>query len=209
MNITNLSTTATTTLEALVAGIEAKASAKALDRRIAILSTESGANKLMRQKDGRTLGAITTRIADITEKPVFSGFTYNGNVETIVAIASALQYMKGDLRESISETIWATFDGDTRTDIINAYGRLPYLADELAIEINGVDVIVDPNARPLAKAGIQPNVAELEMLVNTIAMNLNLLGEYNCTQREADKSWADANRKINKAEILDSYKASL
>jgi len=197
------------TLDQLVADIEAKAQAKATARQMKLLSTDTGANRMLRKKDGVKLGSIVTKLADITEKPVFTGFTFNSNVETIVAIANTLQYMKGDLREQVPETIWAIFDTDTRTEILEAYGRLPYLADELAIEVNGESIVIDPEARTRAKAGIQPNVDKLNVLVNDVAINMGLLGEYECTEAESTTAWANATRKVRKAEVLDKYKDSL
>ena len=205
----NTTTSASALLEAKLTAIKERAEAKAIERRIALLETESGANKMLRKEDGKTLSAIVTKIAPVTDKPVFTGFMFNSNVETIVAIAQSLQFMKGNLRDQIPETIWEIFDADTRSEILSAYGRLPYLAEELTIEINGSHVQVDPTAKERAKAGIKPNVDELNILINTVAMNLNLLGEYTCTQREADTAWTGAVARVAKAEILDSYKDSL
>jgi len=197
------------TLDQLVADIEAKAKAKAEARQMKLLSTDTGANRMLRKKDGIKLGSIVTKLSDITEKPVFTGYTYNSNVETIVAIASTLQYMKGDLREQVPETIWSIFDADTRTEILDAYGRLPYLADELAIEVNGESIVIDPEARTRAKAGVKPRVDALDTLVNTVAINMGLLGEYTCTDTEANNAWSQAIHKVRKAEVLDRYKDSL
>ena len=207
--MTNPTMNPTAVLEAKLTAIKERALAKATERRIALLDTESGANKMLRKEDGKVLHAITAKIADITEKPVFTGFMFNSNIETIVAIAQSLQFMKGNLRDQIPETIWEIFDADTRSEILNAYGRLPYLAEDLTIEINGSHVQVDPTAKERAKAGIKPNVEELNVLINTVAMNLDLLGEYTCTQREADTAWTGAIARVAKAEILDSYKDSL
>jgi len=207
--INNTTPSATAILEAKLTSIKERAEAKALERRIALLDTESGANKMLRKEDGKILSAICTKISNITDKPIFTGFMFNSNVETIVAIAQALQFMKGNLRDQIPETIWEIFDADTRSEILTAYGRLPYLAEALTIEINGSNVVVDPTAVERARAGIKPNVEELNVLVNTVAMNLDLLGEYNCTQNEANTAWASAVARVAKAEILDSYKDSL
>jgi len=199
----------TQTLDQLVADIEAKAQAQAQERQMKLLSTITGANRMLRKKDGIKLGSIVTKLADVTEKPVFTGFTFNSNVETIVAIANTLQYMKGDLREQVPETIWSIFDTDTRTELLEAYGRLPYLADELAIEVNGESVVIDPEARTRAKEGVKPNVDKLNILVNDVALNMGLLGEYECTEAEANTAWSNAVRKVHKAEVLDRYKDSL
>lgn len=196
-------------MKSMTAEIEAKASANLVARRIALLSTESGANQMLRKQDGAKLDALKTQISNITEKPVFTGFTYNTNVETIVAIAQSLQFMKGDLRDQIPEAVWSVFDADTRTELLNAYGRMPYLAEELAIEIDGKNVVVDPTAKTRAKAGIKPNIPNLVTLVNTVAMDLGLLAEYNCTQQEADTEWANALNRVHKAELLDTYKDTL
>lgn len=207
--MTNPTMTPAEVLEAKLTMIKERAVAKSIDRRIAVLDTESGANTMLRKEDGKVLSAITNKISDVTDKPIFTGFMFNSNIETIVAIAQSLQFMKGNLRDQIDETIWEIFDTDTRSEILNAYGRLPYLAEDLTIEINGTHVHVDPTAKDRARAGMKTNVDELTILVNTVAMNLDLLGEYTCTQREADTGWTQALTRIAKAEVLDSYKDSL
>lgn len=198
-----------TAAEAKMAEIVENAMAKKVERQVAILSTDTGRNRVLNKKDNATLEAIIMKIQNATEKQVFTGYTYTKNVEAIIAIANALQYMKAEFREQIPETVWEIFDADTRSEILDAYGRLPYLADELTIEVDGADVVVDPQAKERARTGIKPNVAKLEELVNTVAIDLDLYGEYTCTQQRADKAWADSLRRVAKAEILDSYKESL
>jgi len=197
------------TVEQIMAEIEAKAEAKKVERQIAMLQTPKGAVKHLRAKDAKKLKAIANSLSEITEKPVFTGFTYNSNVELIVAIAQTLQYMKGTQREQVSETLWDVFDTDTRTEIISAYGRMPYVADPLMIEIDGKAIEVDPEAKVRAKKGIKPNVDDLNVLVNTVALKLGLLAEYKCTSTEANMAWDNAVVKARKAELLDSYKDSL
>ena len=199
-------------LNELMASIKERAVSRREERQVAILSTDTGANRMLRQEDSKTLDKITEAISNITDKPVFKGYTFNSNVETLIGIASALQYMKRDDREELMDSypeLYEVFDDDTRSEIIDAYGRLPYLAEEVCIEVNGESICVDPDARTRGKTGIKPRVAELETLVNTVAIQLGLLGEYTCTQAEADKAWIGAERKVAKAEILEAYKDSL
>ena len=193
----------------LIADIEAKAQAKREERLMKILSTSSGEAHYLYGVDTAKLQLIVDTIEDVTGKPLFSGYTYSTNVETIVAIASALQYMKGPLRDSVPEGIWKVFNGNTRDAIIKAYGSLPYLAQEVLIEVNGEMINVDPEAPVRARAGVKPNVQALDPLVNSVAMDLGLLAEYNCTQGQADMAWKLAVNKLNKQEVLDSYKDSL
>lgn len=200
------STNPTQTVEEVIAQIEASAVVDSVNRKIVALTTATGANRHLRMKDSIKLTAITTTLSKITDKPVYSGFTYNTNVETIVAIANTLQFMKGDLRDQVPNSLWEIFDGDTRSEIIEAYGRLPYLADETFIEVQGELVNVDPEARTRAKAGIKPNVEVLEALVTSVAVDLHLLGKYECKQSQVDSAWISATNKMHKAEVLDSYK---
>ncbi len=199
----------TITTNDIMAQLEATAKAKKVERQVAVLKTQTGANRYLNKKDNKILSAIIQKITTVTEKQVFTGFTYSKNVEAIIAVANALQYMKGDHREQIPETIWEIFDADTRSDILEAYGRLPYLAEDLTIDIDGKQVSIDPDAKERSRAGIKPNVSQLEELVNTVALDLDLLGEYTCSQGRADKAWADSLRRVAKAELLDSYKESL
>lgn len=193
----------------ITAEIEAQAEANKETRAIKSLSSVSGKNRYLHRKDAETLSQITTAIEDVTGKPVRTGFTYSSNVETIVAIASSLQYMKSDLREQIPSALYDAIDGDTRTELLHAYGRLPYLAEEAVIEVNGETVFIDPEAKQRAKAGIQPDVEMLEALINEIAINLNLLAEYTITQEQADLAWSQAVNRLTKAEKLEEYKDSL
>jgi len=198
-----------TELKALMADIEAKAQANKEARQIKVLQTDKGTSRHLRKLDTDKLNNIVTTLSGITDRPIFTGYTFAKNVETLVAIASTLQYMKGDLREEVPSVLWTIFDGDTRTELLTAYGRLPYLADDVTIEINGETVTVDPEAKERAEKGEPANVEDLESIVNDLALQLNLLGEYKCTQQEADKAWAIAKNKMRKDSTLADYKESL
>jgi len=197
------------TTKQVIANIEKQAQARAEERQLNALTTVSGANRMLRKKDTRVLERVVDSIVDIQEKPVFNGFTYSRNVELVVGIASALQYMKGDLRDMVPSAIATVFDADTRTEVLDAYGRLPYLAEDVLIEVNGELVNLDPEAKERASTGIPSDPVELEAIVNDIAIDLGLLAEYACTPREADTAWSSAKAKLAKAEKMESYKDSL
>jgi len=194
---------------ALIKELEAKAKQKAENRKLKTLSTEKGINRHFRKQDTKVLANIIAEIEDITNKPVFGGFIYSTNVETIVSICSALQYMKGELRDQISDGIWAVFDKDIRTDVLDAYGRLPYLADPVLVEIDGEIINIDPEAADRAETGIVGDPAELEALVNEIGLDLGLMSEMSCSQKELDKAWVQATSKIKKSKLMEQYKDSL
>ena len=189
--------------------IKKEAKARKEEKTIKVLSTKVGQERYLQKEDTKTLEAIMKLIESVTEKPVFRGFAFNANVERIVGICNALQYMKGNLRENIEDTLWNVFTDDLRDQVLEAYGRLPYLAEPTLIEVNGQMIDVDPEAVERAKAGVQADVASLETLVNIIALDLGLDGEYTVTQAQADKAWNIAVNKLKKNEILQTYKESL
>lgn len=197
------------TTNQVIAELEKQAKAKIEARKLKSLSTDKGMNRHFRKKDNALLNSITTEIESIINKPVYSGFIYSTNVELIVAISNALQFMKGDLRDQIGDGVWSIFDKDMRTDILNAYGRLPYLAEDVTVEVDGQTINVDPEAKARALEGIVGEPAELEALVNELGIDLGLMAEMTVTQTELDKAWKSALSKIKKEEIMSSYKDSL
>ena len=197
------------TLLQTIKDIETKARLKAEQRLIDSLGTEKGSNRFLKNKDGKILEDIVTSIEDVTGKPMFHGFTFSSNVELIVAIASALQFMKGNLRELVSESLYKIFDGDTRDEILIAYGRLPYAMEDTIVNVDGEEIIIDPLAKQRARDGIKAEVADLASVVSSVALELGLLGEYSCTQAEANSAWFQAMSKIDRQDKMEEYKASL
>lgn len=199
----------TKTLEEITAEIEAQAEANKNERAIKALGTDNGRARYLNKKDAVTLSTITKGIEDITGKPMFTGFTFSSNVETIIAIASALQFMKKDQREQVPSALYTVFSSDIRDEILDSAGRLPYLAEDATIEIHGELIPIDPEAKERASQGIKCDVEALESVVNEVALSLGLLAEYSLTQKQADDAWNQAVARLSKNQLLESYKESL
>jgi len=195
-----------TATETLMEQIKKEAREAREAKQLKALGTIIGRSRVLTKDDATVLKGIVDSLVAITDKPVYQGFTYSTNVETIVAVASTLQYMKGDLREQVNEALWIVFDPDTRTAILDAYGRTPYYQEPVMIELNGSMVEIDPEAPARAKKGIKANVEDLEALVNSVALDLDLLGDYECKQSQADSAWASALSKVAKDEAMNAYK---
>ena len=197
------------TLISTIRDLEARASKKAEERLLKSLNTTKGSNRFLKKKDSKILSNIITTLEDVTGKPMFHGYIFSTNVELVVAIASTLQFMKGDLRELVPVSLYQIFDGDTRDEILASYGRLPYLVEDTVISVEEQLIVVDPEAKQRALNGIPANISDLEDMVSAVALDLGLLGEYNCTQSEIDSAWVQALSKITKQEKMNEYKDSL
>jgi hypothetical protein len=187
----------------------AKAKENKVNRQLKVLSTEVGQQRALAKQDRELLTEMKLQLEEITGKPVFKGFTIDSNIELIVAIAGAIQYMKGELRELIPAGFTEAFDEESRTKILEAYGRLPYLAEPTIVEIDGEMVNIDPEAEQRAKAGIKTDIEALNANVNLVAIELGLLCEYEATQHQADRAWDRAVSKIVKDETMLRYSESL
>ncbi len=176
-----------------------------INKQIDSLNTTAGAQRALAKEDASVLAEMKATIERVTEKPIYSGFTFPSNIESIVAIAGALQYMKGDLREDIPSDYYTIFDDELRTNIIEAYGRLPYLAEPLLIEVAGEMVDIDPEAPTRAAEGIPANPDDLTVYTTIIANDLGLLSDMVATQTQATNAWAQAKTKLAKQQALSQY----
>lgn len=212
--------TTNTTTEATEMTVEERLKAKmeqtlrdgreaSLERQIDLLDTQVGVNEELNKYDTKVLEVIVKELSSIQDdKPVFNGYTYAHNVELIVAIASNLQYMKGTLRDEVPSEYYAIFNDDIRTELLGAYGQLPYVSKPLIVEIDGEEVTIERNTD--STEGVKSNVEVLTPLVNSIALKLGLLREYKCTQRQADLAWKRAVRKVeHEKELNTRYKGAI
>jgi len=196
-------------LKEAMAQVRAKAEEKRIEKQISVLSTPEGANMTLEGDDATLLNEIKLKLEDIQGKPVYQGFTFNPNVESVVAIANTLQFMKGDLRDQVDAELYEVFTPQLRDAIIEAYGRLPYFKEATIIEMEGKQVVLDPEAPEMAAKGIPTDVKALQVYFDIVALNLGLNATYNITQQQADKAWDRAVENLRKAEILEEYKKSL
>lgn len=180
-----------------------------IEKKIASLDTNRGAQRALAREDAKILEEMKHTIEEVQNKPVFTGFAFSKIVEDIVAIASALQYMKGDLRDQIPTGYYEVFDDEIRTNILEAYGRLPYLAEPTLIEVNGELVNLDPEASNRAETGIRPSADSLEEYTSMVAIDLGLLSTINVTKAQVDKAWEQAVSKLNKQKVLAEYAEQL
>lgn len=180
-----------------------------VERQIDLLDTQVGINEQLNKHDTRILEVIVKELSAIQDdKPVFHGYTYAHNVELIVAIASNLQYMKGTLRDEVPSAYYEVFNDDIRTELLEAYGQLPYMSKPLVVEIDGEEVTIERNTD--STEGIKANVETLTPLVNSIALKLGLLREYKCTQRQADLAWKRAVKRVESEQKLNTqYKGAI
>ena len=189
--------------------LEAKRLERIANRKAKFLSTDRGISSHFMNLDAQALNTIISEIESVTDSQVFTGFIYSTNTEAMVAICNALQYMKGPLRPQISDSIWNTFTKDIRTKVITAYGRLPYTAKEVLIEIDGDIINIDPEAQQRAKDGIVGNPEELEALLYELSIALDLASDLKCTKAELDLAWNSALSKMRRESIMENYKDKL
>ena len=196
-------------LQEAMDALVAKAEDNKLERQITVLSTEVGQARALAKQDKELLVEMVLKIEAVTNKPVFTGFTFDSNVELIVALAGTLQYMKGELRDLIPAEYYVVFNDESRTAILDNYGRLPYLAEPTLIEVDGELIDIDPEAGIRAETGMRTDVKALEAHINILAIDLGLLSEYKVQQTQADTAWERAVSKVTKSKTLAQYSDSL
>lgn len=202
------------TVQEKLAQIKAERIQAKQDRELAMLDKPTYVDYVLAKDDSVILDRIISDISEAYQAPVYAGFTYAENVEKLVAICNKLQFAKAEQRELISEDYYQIFDRAIRDMVIEAYGQLPYSREVTTIELaDGTIEQLDADLVSRAKAGIKPNVPQLQTAIDILANTLNLTATYTVTQSEADKAWDIAKGKITKVErlqaIASDYKKSL
>ena len=192
-----------------------KAKAQVESRIIARLETPAGERDYLVDQDKALLNSIKTRLETAYGKPLPTGFKFNDVVETIVTIASRLQYANKEVRELLQPgtneiDLYALFDRETRDEIIKAYGALPYnrQATVLTMPDNSV-VTLDADLVQQAKQGRKADIPTLNNCINRLSVKLGLYADYQATVEQEEQAFNDATSRLARLEKLAEYQAQL
>ena len=202
------------TVQEKLAMIKQQRAESKVQRQLAMLDNQEYVEILLAKEDAKLLDRILDDLSKAYGKPIFTGFTYNENIEKLVAICNKLQYAKADIRELIDSSYYELFDRTIREMVIDAYGMLPYFREPTVVELSdGTKTVLDADLVDKAKQGIKPNVDKLQLAIDILSDTLNLQATYRVSEEEADKAWEQAVNKINKLErlqlIAKDYEQSL
>ena len=202
------------TVQEKLAMIKQQRAESKVQRQLAMLDNQEYVEILLAKEDAKLLDRILDDLSKAYGKPIYTGFTYNENIEKLVAICNKLQYAKADIRELIDSSYYELFDRTIREMVIDAYGMLPYFREPTVVELSdGNKTVLDADLVDKAKQGIKPNIAKLQLSINILADTLNLQATYKVTEEEANKAWEQAINKINRLErlqlIAKDYEQSL
>ena len=161
---------------------------------------------VLNKDDAPMLDAILDNIAKAYNRPIGIGYTYNENVEKIVAIASKLQYADAKTRELINPDYYDIFDRTIRDMLLKGYGQLPYQRQVTTIETTRGTIELDRDLVERAKQGTKPNIALLSEALDIVATNLGLCGTYVVSETEARIAWDNSVSKLAKLDTLQSIK---
>jgi len=184
--------------------IIAKKAAEKEERILKLLKTETGMTLFVNSEDSVKLSAIKSSIEEHTDKPVYGGFTFDENTESIIAIAGALQFAKADTRENLAE-YYEVFTPSMRDLILDSTGSLPYTRDAIFLDIQGTIKVVNQDEIDESAKGIRANLEALTVACQIIQNDLDLIGELDITQEKYDRAWRQAIKKIEKQKLLDNY----
>jgi len=189
--------------------IKAQRAQSKVERELAMLDKDEYVDFVLAKEDAKVLDAIIADISDAYEQPVYSGFTYNENIEKLVAICNKLQFAKADVRELINADYYSIFDRSIRDKVITAYGQLPYSREVTTVELNdGTSMQLDAELVANAKEGKPADIESLQLAIDILSNVLNLQANYRVSQTEADVAWANAKAKIDKVERLKMVTAN-
>lgn len=202
-------------LQARLAKITADAKARADERKLALLDTDTGINNYLASEDRKVLNSISTRIASAYDKPTITGYQFSENIELMVAITNRLQYANKSVRELLEPgtdevDLYQIFDRSLRDDILDAYGALPYKREATKITLpDGTVEVLDQHLVDLARQGRKCDIDKLNGCLEILALRLGLYTQYKATKAQADLAWEQAESKLVQIDKLKAYEDSL
>lgn len=203
------------TLQERLAQITASAKARAEERQVNLLSTDSGVTNYLASEDRKLLNSIANRIAVAYDKPTITGYQFSENIELIVAITNRLQYANKSVRELLEPgtdevDLYSIFDRSIRDDLLLAYGSLPYAREATVITLpDGTTEVLDQHLVDEARKGKKCDINKLNTCLEIIALRLGLYNQYTATKEQAEKAWNQAESKLVQVDKLEAYKKSL
>ena len=144
-----------------------------------------------------------------------TGFKFNDVIETIVTIASRLQYANKEVRELLQPgtneiDLYALFDRETRDEIIKAYGALPYSRQATVLTmLDGTTEVLDADIVEQAKVGRKADIPALNNCIARLATRLGLYADYVATKEQESTAFNDATRRMERLDKLSAYQAQL
>ena len=192
-----------------------KAKAQQESRLIARLETPAGERDFLVDQDKALLNSIKARLETAYGKQLPTGFKFNDIVETIVTIASRLQYANKEVRELLQPgtneiDLYTLFDRETRDEIIKAYGALPYNRQATVLTLlDGTVEVLDADLVAQAKQGRKADIPTLNNCINRLAVRLGLYADYQATAEQEAQAFTDATSRLARLEKLAEYQAQL
>lgn len=203
------------TIEQRQMAIIEKAKAQQEARLIARLETPAGERDFLVEQDKALLNTIKTRVETAYGKQLPSGFKFNDVIETLVTIASRLQYANKEVRELLQPgtneiDLYALFDRETRDEIIKAYGALPYSRQATVLTmLDGTTEVLDADLVEQARVGRKADVNALNNCIARLATRLGLYADYQATEEQEATAFNDATARMARLEKLATYQAQL
>lgn len=192
-----------------------KAKAQQEARLIARLETPAGERDFLVEQDKALLNSIKARLETAYGKQLPTGFKFNDVVETIVTIASRLQYANKEVRELLQPgtneiDLYTLFDRETRDELIKAYGQLPYSRQATVLTmLDGTVAILDQDLVDQAKQGRKADIPTLNNCLSRISARLGLYADYSVTEEQENTAFNDATSRLARLEKLAEYQAQL
>lgn len=186
-----------------------------MQRDLAILNTADGAQRFLKEEDAKVLDAILDRITVAYNKDILTGYKFEDNVEKMVAIVSALQYAKREVRELLEPSgnnidLYQLFDRDLRDMVTSSYGSLPYFREPTLLEMpDGTFRTLDVEACERAEAGTPANIKRLNVALNIISSKLGLYANYQVSEEQESVAWNRAVAKLNTVKQLQLLQGAL
>ena len=203
------------TIEQRQQAIIERAKAQQEARLIARLETPAGERDYLVEQDKVLLNSIKARLETAYGKQLPTGFKFNDVIETIVTIASRLQYANKEVRELLQPgtneiDLYTLFDRETRDEIIKAYGALPYSRQATVLTmLDGTEEVLDADLVEQAKVGRKADIPALNNCIARIATRLGLYADYTATEEQESTAFDDATRRMARLDKLSMYQAQL
>lgn len=203
------------TIEQRQTAIIERAKAQQEARLMARLETPAGERDFLVEQDKALLNSIKARVETAYGKQLPTGFKFNDVIETIVMLASRLQYANKEVRELLQPgtneiDLYTLFDRETRDEIIRAYGALPYSRQATVLTmLDGTEEVLDADLVEQAKLGRKADIPALNNCISRLATRLGLYADYTATQEQETQAFDDATRRMARLEKLATYQAQL
>ena len=192
-----------------------RARAQAENRIMARLETPAGERDYLATEDKAFLASIVKRLEVAYGKTLPVGYKFNDVIETIVMIASRLQFANKEVRELLQPgageiDLYQIFDRETRDELIQAYEQLPYnrKPTELTM-LDGTVEVLDADLVQLARVGRRADIPTLNNAIERISLKLALYGTYEASQKQEDTQFEEARIKLERLDKLSRLQGQL